>query len=59
MQDIEYCKTFYPKLIYKAISVQFMDENIIAIFNIDVKDEKVFIVEEKHYRFIRLIIISH
>ena len=53
MQDIEYCKTFYPKLIYKAISVQFMDENIIAIFNIDVKDEKVSIVEEKHYRFIR------
>jgi hypothetical protein len=50
IQDIEYCKTFYPTLTYKAISVQFMDEDIIAVFDLDVKDEKVSIIEEKHYR---------
>lgn len=27
-----------------------MDEDIIAVFDIDVKAEKVSIIEEKHYR---------
>lgn len=53
LQDIEYCKNSYPDLAYKAISVQFMDNDLIAVFELDLADESVAVIEEKHYRLIR------
>lgn len=53
IQDVEYCKYIYPELQYKALSIQFMDEDVIAVFLLDViNDNQVSIVEEKHYRLV-------
>lgn len=49
-QDIACCSKKYPNLICRAISAQFMEDNLIALFELTVEDGEVRVVEEKHYR---------
>jgi hypothetical protein len=51
-QDIEYCTQKFRSLICRAISVQFIDTNTIAIFELTLEDIKVRVVEEKHYQLV-------
>ncbi len=51
-QDILCCKEKYPELITRAISTQFMEDDLIAIFELTVQDEQVRLVSEKHYRLV-------
>jgi len=48
-QDLRCCAEKFPDLISRAISTQFITENLIAVFELDVVDDQVQIVEERHY----------
>ncbi|MBE8233401.1 MAG: endonuclease [Endozoicomonadaceae bacterium] len=51
-QDILCCTEKYPNLVTRAISTQFMEDDLIAIFELTVQDEQVKLVTEKHYRLV-------
>jgi hypothetical protein len=51
-QDILCCTEKYPNLITRAISTQFMEDDLIAIFELTVQEEQVKLVLEKHYRLV-------
>jgi hypothetical protein len=51
-QDIQCCAEKYPNLITRAISTQFMEDDLIAIFELTVQDEQVKLVSEKHYKLV-------
>jgi hypothetical protein len=51
-QDIACCAEKYPNLICRPISAQFMEENLIALFELGIFEDEVKVVEEKHYRLV-------
>lgn len=51
-QDIACCKEKFPDLICRAISTQFVEENLIAMFELTQEKDEIKIVEEKHYRLV-------
>lgn len=51
-QDIEMCKHKYPDLLCRAIAAQFIEHNLIAIFEFKVLDDEIKKVQEKHYRLV-------
>lgn len=51
-QDIMCCAEKFPSLIVRAVSAQFIGENLIALFELTVEDGQVKVVEEKHYRLV-------
>lgn len=51
-QDIACCEEKYPDLICRAISTQFMEDGLIAIFELTVDDGQVKVVQEKHYQLV-------
>ena len=48
-QDIGCCEEKFPNLICRAISTQFMSDDLIAMLELTVKDDEVRIVGERHY----------
>ena len=53
-QDVAFCARRFPEVLARPIAVQFMDQNVIAMFEllIDPKDGTCKILEEKHYRLV-------
>lgn len=51
-QDIITCAEKFPGVKCRAISVQFMNDKIVAMFELTVEDEEVKVVEERHYRLV-------
>lgn len=51
-QDIACCIEKYPSLVCRAISTQFIEDDLIAIFELTTEDEQVKVVQEKHYRLV-------
>lgn len=52
-QDIACCAEKYPDLVCRPISAQFLDDNLIAIFELCLdEDTQVRIKAEKHYRLV-------
>jgi hypothetical protein len=51
-QDLACCKEKFPDLICRAISAQFLSNDLIALFELTLKGEDVKIVEEKHYNLV-------
>ena len=51
-QDILCCREKFPKLICRAVSSQFMADDVIAMFELPLEDEAVKIVDERHYRLV-------
>ena len=51
-QDILCCGEKYPSLICRAISTQFMENDLIALFEVALADDQVKLVQEKHYRLV-------
>jgi hypothetical protein len=49
-QDIRCCAEKYPSLIARAVSAQFIEDDLIALFELSVEDGRVKVVEERHYR---------
>jgi hypothetical protein len=51
-QDIACCAEKFPNLICRAISAQFMADDLIAIFELTQEGDEIKVVEEKHYRLV-------
>jgi len=51
-QDIQCCNEKYDGLICRAVSTQFMDDDLIALFELAVQDDQVKLVQEKHYKLV-------
>ena len=51
-QDFEICSSKFPTLICRPIAAQFMDENLIALFEFEKNNDEVVISLEKHYRLV-------
>jgi hypothetical protein len=49
-QDMLFCEERYPSLICRAVSAQFMENELIAMFELGLEDGKVVIQQERHYR---------
>lgn len=52
-QDIACCKAKFPDLGCRPVSAQFMDEDVIALFELTQQGDRVLIVEERHYRLVK------
>lgn len=51
-QDIKCCAEKYPNLICRAISAQFMEDDLIALFELTVQDDQIKVVQERHYKLV-------
>jgi hypothetical protein len=51
-QDIAYCTAKFPDLICRTISTQFMNNDVIAMFELTLDESEVKVVQEKHYRLL-------
>lgn len=51
-QDIFCCEQKFPDLACRAVSAQFMDDDLIAMFELVMQDDEVCVVQEKHYRLV-------
>jgi len=51
-QDIEFVEQKFPGMKCRAIAAQFMEGDIVALFELTLQDEEVKVVEERHYRLV-------
>jgi len=51
-QDISVCAVKFPSLVCKPIAAQFMQDDIIAMFELESCEKGIVIVTEKHYRLV-------
>lgn len=51
-QDIACCEQKFPGLICRAISAQFMADDVIALFELTLDDGAIKVVDEAHYRLV-------
>lgn len=51
-QDIACCTEKFPGLVCRAISAQFISEDLIALFELGLSGEEVQIIEERHYKLV-------
>lgn len=51
-QDIRFVEQKFPGLRARAIAAQFMEDQVVALFELALVDEVVRVVEERHYRLV-------
>lgn len=51
-QDIALCKHRFPGLVCRAIAAQFMAEDVIAMFELDLQEGAICKVAERHYQLV-------
>ncbi len=51
-QDIQCCLEKFHNIICRAVSTQFMDDDLIALFELTVQEDEVRLVQERHYRLV-------
>lgn len=51
-QDLQCCAEKFPDISCKAVSTQFMDNDLIALFELVVEDDQVRIIQERHYKLV-------
>ncbi|OYU19552.1 MAG: endonuclease [Rhodobacteraceae bacterium PARR1] len=51
-QDLKCCAEKYPALIPRAVSAQFIEDDLIALFELTVEAGAVRVVDERHYRLV-------
>ena len=52
-QDIEMCAVKFPGLVCRAIAAQYIDEDLIALFEFEETTEGIKVSSEKHYRLVK------
>jgi len=52
-QDFELCTLKFPRLICRAIAAQFMEDNLIALFEFEQTKDGIKVSSEKHYRLVK------
>ena len=48
-QDIQFCGEQYPNLVCRPVATQFMEDNLIAMFELTLDGDQVMVVQEHHY----------
>lgn len=51
-QDIRWVEQKFPGMRCRAIAAQFMDESIVALFELTLQDDEVRVVQERHYQLV-------
>ena len=51
-QDIRFAEQRFPGMRCRAIAAQFMEDDIIALFELTLQDDEMRVVEERHYRLV-------
>lgn len=51
-QDIHFVEQKFPGIRCRAIAAQFMEDRIIALFELTLQDDEIKVVEERHYRLV-------
>lgn len=51
-QDIRFAAEKFPDMRCRAIAVQFMPGEVVALFELTIQEDEVRVVEEKHYRLV-------
>jgi hypothetical protein len=51
-QDLAVCETKFPGLICRSIAAQFMEEDLIALFECERTEDGIRVSTEKHYRLV-------
>jgi hypothetical protein len=51
-QDLAVCETKFPGLICRSIAAQFMEEDLIALFEFEKTEDGIRVSTEKHYRLV-------
>jgi hypothetical protein len=51
-QDIRFVEQRFPGLRCRAISAQFMEDAVIALFELTLQDDEIRVVDERHYRLV-------
>ena len=51
-QDIRFVEQRFPGLLCRAISAQFMEAGIVALFELTLQDSQVRVVEERHFKLV-------
>ncbi len=51
-QDLAVCASKFPALTCRPLAAQFMEDNLIALFEFEMSGREVFVREEKHYRIV-------
>jgi len=51
-QDLGVCEEKWPHMVARAIAVQFMDDDKVAMFELGLQDSQVAVVREAHYRLV-------
>ncbi len=52
-QDFELCALKFPHLICRPIAAQFIDKNLIALFEFEQSKDGIKVTSEKHYRLVK------
>lgn len=52
-QDFEMCALKFPRLICRSIAAQFMEDNLIALFEFEQSKDGIKVGSEKHYRLVK------
>jgi len=51
-QDIECCQEKFPNLVCRAVSTQFITEDLIALFELVISEDELKVAEERHYQLV-------
>lgn len=51
-QDIRFVEDKFPGMRCRAIAAQFMENDVIALFELTLQDDEIKVVEERHYRLV-------
>jgi hypothetical protein len=57
-QDVAFCKQAFRNLVCRPVSVQFMSDQRIAMFELTVVDGVIKVVDEKHYQLVASTVIT-
>ncbi|WP_428277769.1 endonuclease [Candidatus Palauibacter sp.] len=51
-QDIRFAEQRFPGMRCRAIAAQFLDNDVVALFELTLRDGEIKVVEERHYRLV-------
>ena len=51
-QDIRFAEQKFPGMRCRAIAAQFLEDAVIALFELTLQDSEIKVVEERHYRLV-------
>jgi hypothetical protein len=51
-QDIRFVEEKFPRMRCRAIAAQFMENEIVALFELTLQGDEIKVVEERHYRLV-------